>query len=35
MTFAPVRRYSTDNLDNNDIDNNKDKHIYGEMHTVD
>ena len=35
MAFAPLRHYSTDNPDNNDIDSNKDECIYREMHTVD
>lgn len=35
MAFAPVRRYLTVNLNNNDIDNNKDKHIYRVMHMAD
>ena len=35
MAFASVRRYLTDNSNNNNIDNNKDKCIYGKMHTPD
>lgn len=33
MAYALVRHYSTDNSDNNDI--NEDKWIYGEMHMAD
>lgn len=35
MAFVPVRRYSTNNPDNDDINGNKDERIYGEMHTAD
>ena len=35
MAFSLVRRYSTNNSDNNVIDNNKDKRIYREINTPD
>lgn len=35
MAFAPIRRYLSNNLDNNDIDNNENKQVYGEMYIVD
>lgn len=35
MTFALVKHYLNDNLDNNNIDSNKNKCIYEEMHMAD
>lgn len=35
MAFVQVRYYSTNNLDNNDIDSNKDKRIYREIRIAD
>ena len=35
IAFVPVKRYSTNNSNNNNIDNNKDKHIYEKMHKAD
>ena len=34
MKFALIRHYSIENPDNNNIDSNKDKCIYEEMHTA-
>ncbi len=34
LAYAPVRRYSTDNPENPQLDN-KDERIYGEIHTAD
>ncbi len=34
MVYAPVQRYSTDNLENPEVDE-EDERIYWEMHTAD